>query len=59
MAAQIAALDLVVADGSIVTCSADDPQPDLFNAARVGLGALGIVTAVTFRAEPLFLLTGT
>ena len=57
MAAQIAALELVLADGSIVTCSADDPQPDLFNAARVGLGALGIVTAVTFRAEPLFLLT--
>jgi FAD-linked oxidoreductase len=56
MAAQIAALELVLADGSIVTCSADDPQPDLFNAARVGLGALGIVTAVTFRAEPLFLL---
>jgi FAD/FMN-containing dehydrogenase len=40
-----------------VTCSADDPQPDLFNAARVGLGALGIVTALTFRTEPAFLLT--
>jgi L-gulono-1,4-lactone dehydrogenase len=57
MAAQLAALELVLADGSVVTCSADDPQPDLFNAARVGLGALGIVTAVTFRTEPLFLLT--
>ena len=57
MAAQVAALELVLADGSIVTCSADEPQPDMFNAARVGLGALGIVTAVTFRAEPLFLLT--
>ncbi len=57
MAAQIAALELVLADGSTVTCSADDPQPDLFSAARVGLGALGIVTAVTFRTEPAFLLT--
>ncbi len=57
MAAQVAALELVLADGSVVTCSADDPQPDLFNAARVGLGALGIVTAVTFRTEPAFLLT--
>ncbi len=56
MAAQLAALELVLADGSVVTCSSDDPQPDLFNAARVGLGALGIVTAVTFRTEPLFLL---
>ena len=57
MAAQIAGLELVLADGSIVTCSADDPRSGLFDAARVGLGALGLVTAVTFRAEPLFLLT--
>jgi L-gulono-1,4-lactone dehydrogenase len=57
MAAQLAALELVLADGSIVTCSSDDPRPDLFDAARVGLGALGIVTALTFRTEPLFLLT--
>lgn len=57
MAAQVAALELVLADGSTTTCSATNPQPDLFNAARVGLGALGIVTAVTFKVEPLFLLT--
>jgi len=57
MAAQIAGLELVLADGSIMTCSASDSQPELFDAARVGLGALGVVTAVTFRAEPLFLLT--
>ena len=55
IAAQIAALELVLADGSIVTCSADE-QPELFAAARVGLGALGVVTAVTFRVEPVFLL---
>ncbi len=48
---------MVLADGSIVTCSADDPQSGLFDAARVGLGALGVLTAVTFLAEPLFLLT--
>jgi FAD/FMN-containing dehydrogenase len=29
----------------------------LYDAARVGLGALGVLTAVTFKAEPLFLLT--
>jgi FAD-linked oxidoreductase len=61
MAAQIAGLELVLADGSIVTCSADAAQADnvpadLFAAARVGLGALGLVTAVTFRVEPTFLL---
>jgi L-gulono-1,4-lactone dehydrogenase len=66
MAAQVAGLELVLADGRIVTCSADDPSagltgPDgapanLLDAARVGLGALGIVTALTFRVVPAFLL---
>jgi L-gulono-1,4-lactone dehydrogenase len=104
----VAGLELVLADGTIVTCSADSspgpaspapadspagpaspapggpvsassaaagpppgpassaaaraplaragPPPGLFDAARVGLGALGIVTAVTFRVVPSFLL---
>ena len=66
MAAQIAGLEVVLADGRIVTCSASSPSggltlPDgtpanLFDAARVGLGALGIVTAVTFSVVPAFLL---
>jgi len=59
MAAQVAGLELVLADGTIVTCSADSPAgspPGLFDAARVGLGALGILTAVTFRVVPAFLL---
>jgi L-gulonolactone oxidase len=55
MAAQVAGLELVLADGSLVTCSADE-RPDLFAAARVGLGALGVVTAVTFSVEPAFAL---
>ena len=45
----------MLADGTVVTCSADE-RPELFAAARVGLGALGIVTAVTCRVEPTFLL---
>ena len=57
MAAQVAGLEMVLADGSIVTCSADEPRSGLFDAARVGLGALGVLTAVTFQVEPLFLLT--
>jgi L-gulono-1,4-lactone dehydrogenase len=56
MAAQIAGLELVLADGSIVTCTSNSPHDGLFDAARVGLGALGVLTAVTFRVEPLFLL---
>jgi L-gulono-1,4-lactone dehydrogenase len=55
IAAQVAGLELVLADGSIVTCSAE-ADPALFGAARIGLGALGIVTAVTFRVVPAFLL---
>lgn len=53
LATQIVGLELVVGDGSIVTCSADE-RPELFACARVGIGALGIVTAVTLQCEPAF-----
>lgn len=56
MAAQVAGLELVLADGTVASCSADSPADGLFDAARVGLGALGVVTAVTFRVVPAFLL---
>ncbi len=56
IAAQIKALELVTADGSVLTCS-EKENPEVFAAARIGLGALGIVTAITFALEPLFLLT--
>ncbi|NBH10698.1 D-arabinono-1,4-lactone oxidase [Amycolatopsis sp. SID8362] len=55
IATQIAALELVLADGSVATCSADE-KPDLFAAARVGLGALGVITTVTLQCEPSFVL---
>ncbi|MFE0732272.1 D-arabinono-1,4-lactone oxidase [Streptomyces antibioticus] len=56
IAAQIKGLELVTADGSVLTCS-EKENPEVFAAARIGLGALGIVTAITFAVEPLFLLT--
>ncbi|WP_406274729.1 FAD-binding protein [Streptomyces sp. NBC_00191] len=56
IAAQIRALELVTADGSLLTCS-EKENPDVFAAARIGLGALGVVTAITFAVEPVFLLT--
>ncbi|WP_330282052.1 D-arabinono-1,4-lactone oxidase [Streptomyces sp. NBC_00588] len=56
IAAQIRGLELVTADGSVLTCSAKE-NPEVFAAARIGLGALGIVTAITFAVEPVFLLT--
>lgn len=55
LATQIAALELVLADGSLVTCSPDE-RPDLFAAARIGLGALGVLATVTLRCEPAFTL---
>ncbi|MFM9444758.1 D-arabinono-1,4-lactone oxidase [Streptomyces acidiscabies] len=56
IAAQIKGLELVTADGSVLVCS-EKENPEVFAAARIGLGALGIVTAITFAVEPVFLLT--
>jgi L-gulono-1,4-lactone dehydrogenase len=53
LATQVAALELVLADGSVVSCSASE-RPDLFAAARVSLGALGVISTVTLRCVPAF-----
>jgi L-gulono-1,4-lactone dehydrogenase len=55
LVSQIAGLELVLADGTTVTCSREE-RPELFDAARAGLGSLGVVTAVTWRAVPAFVL---
>jgi FAD-linked oxidoreductase len=55
LVSQIAALELVLADGTKVTCSREERR-DLFDAARAGLGALGVVTAITWRVVPAFTL---
>jgi len=55
IATQVAALELVMADGSIVTASAEE-APDLFAAARVSMGALGVISTVTLRCVPAFRL---
>jgi FAD/FMN-containing dehydrogenase len=52
----VTALEMVLADGSVACCSADQ-SAELFQAARIGLGALGVLTAVTLRVVPAFLLT--
>ncbi|MFF4424415.1 D-arabinono-1,4-lactone oxidase [Streptomyces sp. NPDC001549] len=56
IAAQIRGLELVTADGRLLTCS-EKENPEVFAAARLGIGALGIVTAITFAVEPIFFLT--
>ncbi|MFI9008679.1 D-arabinono-1,4-lactone oxidase [Actinosynnema sp. NPDC053489] len=55
LATQVVALELVLADGSVARCSADE-RPELFQAARVGLGALGVISTVTLRCVPAFVL---
>ena len=55
IAAQVAGLELVLADGSVVSCSATE-RPDLFGAARVSLGALGVLSTVTLQCVPAFTL---
>ncbi|WP_327737874.1 FAD-binding protein [Streptomyces nojiriensis] len=56
IAAQIRGLELVTADGRLLTCS-EKENPKVFAAARLGIGALGVVTAITFAVEPIFFLT--
>jgi FAD-linked oxidoreductase len=55
LASQLRALDLVLADGQVLTCSATE-NPEIFAAARINLGALGIVSSLTLQAEPAFAL---
>ena len=56
LSAQVEALELVDGTGERRTLTHDDG--DLLRAARVGLGSLGIVTAVTLRCVPAFRLRG-
>ncbi|WP_374455145.1 D-arabinono-1,4-lactone oxidase [Nocardioides sp.] len=55
LAAQLAGLELVTGTGDVVRASAQE-NPDVFEVARVGLGALGVLTSVTFDVEPLFVI---
>ncbi len=57
LSAQVEQLELVLADGSTLTCSSQQ-DPDAFLAARVGVGSLGVIAAVTMRCVPAFTLRG-
>jgi L-gulonolactone oxidase len=54
---QVVELLLVLSDGSTLVCS-EEHDPELLRAARVGLGALGVVAEVTLRCVPAFTLRG-
>jgi xylitol oxidase len=55
LASAVTGLEMVIADGSVVHLSkATDPEK--LNAAAVGLGALGIITKVTLKIEPTYMM---
>jgi L-gulono-1,4-lactone dehydrogenase len=55
ISAQVEGLELVLADGGVRRLSAAT-HPELLRAARVGVGALGAISAVTLRCIPAFTL---
>jgi FAD-linked oxidoreductase len=55
ISAQVEGVELVTADGGVRELTADG-DPELLRAARIGLGALGAISAVTLRCVPAFTL---
>jgi FAD-linked oxidoreductase len=55
LAAQVVGLELVTGTGEVLRATPSE-NADVLDVARVGLGALGILTTVTFRVEPVFVL---
>ena len=58
LAAQVTGLELVTGTGEVLRATPEE-NADVFAVARIGLGALGVLTTITFRVEPLFLLEAT
>ena len=55
LAAQLAGFEVVTGTGEALRASATE-NSDLFELGRVGLGALGVLTSLTFHVEPQFVL---
>ena len=51
LSTQVEQLTLVTANGELLTCSQDE-HPDIFKAAQVSFGTLGIITGITLRVVP-------
>ncbi|WP_406232157.1 D-arabinono-1,4-lactone oxidase [Nocardia sp. NBC_01009] len=57
LSAALHSIELMLADGSRVELNAET-DPEGWRAARVGIGALGVVTATTLQLVPSFVLEG-
>ena len=55
LATFVEALTLVTGTGEVLHCSAEE-QPEIFDAARIALGALGVLVEVTLRCVDAFVL---
>jgi L-gulonolactone oxidase len=55
ISARVEGVEMVLADGSVRELTAAD-DPELMRAARIGIGALGAISAVTLRCFPSFTL---
>jgi FAD-linked oxidoreductase len=55
ISSQIEAVEMVLADGTLFEAS-EASDPDTLRAARVGLGALGVLATLTLRTVPAFTL---
>jgi L-gulonolactone oxidase len=55
LSSQLRAVELMQADGSLVNLD-QDSDPDAWRAARVSLGALGVVTTLTLQTVPAYRL---
>jgi L-gulonolactone oxidase len=55
ISARVEGMELVLADGSVRELTAA-AEPELLRAARIGIGALGAISAVTIRCLPAFTL---
>lgn len=53
LATFIRGLEMVTADGNVLRCSPDE-ESEIFHCARVGLGALGVVTKLALECVPAF-----
>ena len=55
LSAQVVGLELVTGEGKELTASSQE-NADVLEFARLGLGALGVLTSVTLAVEPMFTL---
>lgn len=58
LSAMVKSLRMVLADGSVVYCD-ERMHPELFDHARLGLGALGIIVEVGIQCVPAFRIEAT